>query len=190
MQEMELKAAPVLTQLVMGERNPFELSIDEALLISRWAIKTALALVSVTMDTSTRDLAGLRHLRDTPQRIPDRWGVFAGAQPSRNRNFSYFDRHHWPSIPLEKATARETRMQEGALKISLQLRHLLLLAGHVPDFPFRFLLHAGLHIPLTVWPGEQILYVYRQQPLTIPNPSDPLNVLRAFHDTLGIIHLE
>ncbi len=189
MSELEGQTAPVLTPLISGKRSLFELSVDESLLISRWAVKTALVLSSVTMDTSVRDLWGLRQLRDAPEGIPDRWGVFVCAQPSRNRNFSYVDRHHWPSIPPEKATARETQMQAGALKISLQLRHLLLLAGYVPDFPFRFLLHAGLHIPLTVWPGEQILQLYRQQALTIPCPSDPLNVLRAFHDTLGIIHI-
>ena len=80
-------------------------------------------------------------------------------------------------------------MQAGALKISLQLRHLLLLAGYVPaDFQFRFLLHAGLHIPLVVWPFEKILQTYRQPALLVAL-SDPLDVLRVFHDTLSIFHL-
>ena len=79
-------------------------------------------------------------------------------------------------------------MQAGALKISLQLRHLLLLAGYVPDFSFRFVLHAGLHIPLVVWPGEKFVQAYRQPALVIA-PLDPLSVLQVFHDTLGILHL-
>jgi hypothetical protein len=189
MSAIEGQTAPLLTPLISGQRSVFELSAGESFVISRWAVKTALVLSSATMDTSRRDSTGLRQLRDTPDRIPDRWGVFVGVQPSRNRNFSYLDRHHWPSIPPEKAIARETQMHARALKISLQLRHLLLLAGYVPDFPFRFLLHAGLHIPLSVWPGEQVLQAYRQHALTVPSPLDPLNVLRMFHDTLGIIHI-
>ena len=114
--------------------------------------------------------------------------MFISVQPSRNRNFSYFDRHHWPSLPAEKADQRESEMQAGALKVSLQLRHVLLLAAYVPDFPFRFLLHAGLHVPLTVWPGEKILHTYRQ-PLTVGTPVDPLDILQMFHDKLGIIHI-
>jgi hypothetical protein len=188
MSSLEGQIAPVLKPLLNGERSPFEISESDAFLISRWAVKTALVLSSVTMDTSVRDMTGLRHLRDTPDRLPDRWGVFVAVQPSRNRNFSYFDRHHWPSIPPEKAKVREAQMQAGALKLSLQLRHLLLLAGYIPDFPFRFLLHAGLHIPLVVWPGERILQAYRQPALLLA-PSDPLNILQVFHDTVGIVHL-
>jgi hypothetical protein len=81
-------------------------------------------------------------------------------------------------------------MRAGAVKISLQLRHLLLLAGYIPDLPFRFLLHAGLHIPLTVWPGDQVLHAYRQQSLAIGAANDPLAILRTFHDVLGILHLD
>jgi hypothetical protein len=188
MNSLEGHTAPVLIPLMNGERNLLELSESDSFLISRWAVKTALVLSSVTMDVSVRDLAGLRQLRDMPGRLPDRWGVFVAVQPSRNRSFSYFDRHHWPSIPPEKAKVREVQMQAGALKISLQLRHLLLLAGYVPDFPFRFLLHAGLHIPLVARPGDQILHAYRQ-PIRLIAPSDPLNTLRVFHDTLGIVHI-
>jgi hypothetical protein len=190
MSALEGQTAPVLTPLINGQRSPFELSVGESLIISRWAVKTALVLSSVTMDASTRDFTGLLQLRDRSDHIPDRWGVFVGTQPSRHRDFGYFDRHYWPSFPPQEAAARDAEIQARALKISLQLRHLMLLAGYVPDFPFRFLLHAGLHIPLTVWPGEQIFQAYRQLPLTIPDPSDPLNTLRAFHDTLGVIHLK
>ena len=190
MAELEGQTAPVLEPLINGERSPFNLTGDDSFLISRWAVKTALVLSSVTMDHSVRDLTGLRELRDVPDRLPDRWGVFVGVQPSRNRNFSYIDRHHWPSVPADKAKARDAEMRAGAVKISLQLRHLLLLAGHIPDLPFRFLLHAGLHIPLTVWPGDQILQAYRQQSLAIGAANDPLAILRTFHDALGIFHLD
>jgi hypothetical protein len=80
-------------------------------------------------------------------------------------------------------------MRTGAIKISLQLRHLLLVSGYVPSVSFRFLIHAGLHIPLIVWPGEQILHAYRQ-PLAAGAISDPLDALRIYHDTLGIFHLD
>jgi hypothetical protein len=154
MAELEGQTAPVLKPLMNGEKSPFNLTGNEWFLISRWAVKTALVLSSVTMDHSDRDLRGLRQLRDVPVRLRDRWGVFVAVQPSRNRKISYFDRHHWPSLPADKAKARDAEMRAGAVKISLQLRHLLLLAGYIPDLPFRFLLHAGWHIPLTVWPGE------------------------------------
>jgi hypothetical protein len=188
MAELEGPTAQVLPALINGGRSPLELSPDESLLVSRWATKTALVLSSVTMDGSTRDLSGLRELRDAPGRVPDRWGIFAGVQPSKNRNFSYFDRHHWPSAPADKAQTRDDEMRAGAIKISLQLRHLLLVSAYVPPFPFRFLIHSGLHIPLVVWPGEQILHAYRQQ-LAAGAISDPLDALRIYHDTLGIFHL-
>jgi hypothetical protein len=188
--ELEGQAAPVLEPLINGERSRFALSGDEAFLVSRWAVKTALVLSSVTMDHSVRDLTGLRQLRDVPERLPDRWGVFVGVQYSRTPNFSYFDRNAWWSAPADKARARDAERQARAVKISVQLRHLLLLVGYVPDFPFRFLLHAGLHIPLTVWPGEQILAAYRQQPLPIGEPFDGRGALRVFHDALCIFHLD
>ena len=190
MAELEGQTALVLPALIDGARSPLDLSADESLLISRWAAKTALVLSSVTMDGSPRDLTGLRQLRDAPRRLPERWGIFAGVQPSGNRNFSCFDRQFWPSAPADKAQARDAELRAGAIKISLQLRHLLLTACYVPPFPFRFLLHAGLHIPLVVWPGEQILHTYRQQPLSVGPLSDPRDALRIYHDTLGIFHLD
>lgn len=189
MAELEAQAARILPNLLDGAKSPFELSADERLLISRWTAKTALVLSSVTMDGSRRDLSDLRQLRDDPSRLPDRWGIFAGVQPSKNRNFGYYDRHHWPSAPADKAQSREDLMQAGAIKVSLQLRHLLLVAGCMPPFPFRFLLHVGLHIPLVVWPEDPILCAYRHEPLPIGALSDPMDVLRLYHDTLGIIHL-
>lgn len=190
MAELERQTAEVLPALINGARSPLDLSADESLLVSRWAAKTALVLSSVTMDGSSRDLSDLRQLRDVPGRLPDRWGIFAALQPSRNRNFGYFDRHHWPSAPAEKAQARDVQMRSGAIKVSLQLRHLLLISGYVPPFPFRFLLHVGLHIPLVVWPEEQVFHAYRQQPLSVSAFSDPLDALRVYHDTLGIFHLD
>lgn len=187
MKDLEDEAKPLLIPLMNAERGVSSLDEKECLIVARWTAKTAAVLGSCIELGKPAPAGTLRRLRDKPNELPDGFGVFAGQQPIRpgTRHFAYIQRNSWLNASLEGAPKRDREMLEGGFKVGVQLLSLSLLCAYLPLRDSRFLVAAGLHVPL--WPRGP-LFAAHKIALDIPEPYDSFAVLEVFAHTLAVIH--
>jgi hypothetical protein len=187
MGRLEREAGPILIPLMEGRGSVSSLTEPECLVVSRWAAKTA-AILSNSIKLGKPAPAGtLRFLKDNPNQVPDRFGVFGSQQPIRpgTHSFTYLQRNSWVNAGIDGAPNQTGAMLEGAFKVGIQLRGLYLLTAYLPVVNSKFLVAAGLHIPL--WPRGPLFAAYKVS-LDIPEPYDSYSVLKVFTHTLGAMH--
>jgi hypothetical protein len=187
MSELENNAKPLLVPLMKGEVGLSSLSDSECLIVARWAAKTAIVLSNCSSLRMPGPSGSLRFLKENPLLLPPGFGVFGSQQPDRpgTRHFAYLQRNSWVNASLRDAPTREQEMVEGAFKVGLQFWSLYLITAFLPLPDSRFLVAAGLHVPL--WPSGAVFAAYKVA-LDIPDPYDSYNVLKVATHTLGAIH--
>ncbi len=187
MSNLENEAKPLLLPLIKGEMGLSSLSDSEALVVARWAAKTTIVLSNCSSLRQPAPSGSLRFLKENLLLLPSGFGVFGSQQPERpgTRHFSYLQRNAWVNASLSGAPNREQEMLKDAFKIGLQFGSLYLITAFLPLPESRFLVAAGLHIPL--WPTGPVFAAYKVS-MDIPDPYDSYNVLKVATHTLGAIH--
>lgn len=177
-------------QIAVSALNP-----QQCLQLARWATKTAVVLSHAAPLKRFLPARLLPALRTHETQLPEGVGVF-GAQQSYTHDFVYFQKNTWQNFtaaaPGPEQQFSEHEMLEEAHKVALQLRHLLLLvAVPPPSFRGRFVLAAGLHVP--IWPLDPPIFPAYRVSTQLPTQLDPhdlsRDLVRVFSDTLAVFHL-
>lgn len=195
MARAEIEAKVIVSSLMAGQIPVSALNQQQCLQLARWATKTAVVLSDAAPLKRSLPARLLTALRIDGTQVPDGVGVF-GAQQLYKHDFVYCQKNTWSSfitaVPGAEEQFSEPQMLEEAHKVALQLRHLLLLvAVSPPSFRGRFVIAAGLHVP--IWPLDRPIFpAYRvsTQPPAQFGPQDlSRDLVRFFSDTLAVLHL-
>ena len=185
MSELESEAKPILLALLSGPQNPTSISESECLVLARWTLKTAIVLSYATPLGHPLPREHLKFLRDKPA-MPPQIGVFAAINIP-TREFGYYQRNHWPNLSAQNVPDLSELMTSQGFKLAFHLKHLILMVANIPRPTSRFVLAAGLHIPL--WPLDPFFPSYRVD-LRTTEPHDIRQVIEIFNNRLGALHLE
>jgi hypothetical protein len=148
MSGLETAARPLIVDLAEGRREMPALMNSEALLLARWAVKTAYALH-----------AGSNYRKIVPDdhpptivvenyRLPG--GVFVvGHTYGAGHDLYWSQAIVWPLFVVQgEATKIEKQLHKSGYKIALRLGGLYLMVFYIPTSHSRALLRFGKHIPL------------------------------------------
>ncbi len=183
MSQLESHAKPILESLFRNERHVSGLSELERMVLSRWCLKTAAILSHATPLGKPISIEHLRFLRSNASGMPHYLGVFS-ASGIPTREFGYWQRNHWPIMSPEGIANPTALLPEDRYKITVQVKNLILVTAHLPRVNSKFVLVAGLHIPL--WPQDRFFPSYRID-LTMREPYDIARVVEIASDNLGAL---
>lgn len=180
MSKLENAAKPALIELMEHRTAVWQLSHGDRLAVARWTAKTCYLL-------SYASPAGLPVRREflhelwRSDGLPETAAVF-GMQSKYSRPYSFLVRTEW--YVMRRATSAVlSKPPDGAHKISVQLRHLMLLVAHWPQVDPTFIVAQGAHVP--IWPiPEGLLPSYA---IDLQGPADSFAVFAAFNNTLGVV---
>ncbi|MBI3896545.1 MAG: hypothetical protein HY313_11505 [Acidobacteria bacterium] len=185
MSQLENEVKPILLALLSGAQNPTSIPEFECSVLARWTLKTAIVLSCATPLGHPLPREHLKFLRDKPA-MPSQVGIFAAINIP-TREFGYYQRNDWPNWSTEGVPDLSESMTSQGFKLAFHLKHLLLMVAHIPRPTSRFVLAAGLHIPL--WPPEPFFASYRVD-LRTTEPHDIREVMEIFNNRLGALHLK
>jgi hypothetical protein len=177
MSDLEGQAKDLITPLLDGTRAVFSLSVEERFLLARWAVKTAYVLSYATPLRDPVPQAHLQQIHGDKAKVPEMVAIFM-CQREKTREFAYYQRNKW-----EVGEAVPTPEPDERYKIGLEFRRLFLLVAYWPESTSRYLLGAGLHIP--VYP--QVIYPCRFIAYDGSSVYDSASYLGLFVDSLGIL---
>lgn len=183
MSDLENEAKPLLMPLIDGKRTVFNLTDQERLVISRWAAKTSYVLSNANASLLDNSVGPehLRFMEKNPKTLPSGVGAFA-QQVVPTREFAYYQRNRWPEFQV---IPREGEPLPGSYKIGCEFRNLLLLVAHWPAPLSRYVLAAGIHLPL--WPLCSLYPCYYSR-FETPLPYDSKDMLDNFGKSLGVAY--
>lgn len=179
MSGLENEAKPLLMPLIDGKRTVYNLTHQERLVVSRWAAKTSYVLSSATPLKQPAEPAHFHFIAKNPTSLPPGVGAFA-QQVVSTREFAYYQRNRWPEFQV---IPREGEPLPGSYKIAFEFRKLLLLVAHWPAPSSRYVLAAGIHLPL--WPLCSLYPCYYSR-FETPLPYDSKDMLDNFGKSLGV----
>ena len=182
MSDLENRARPLLHSLIAGDRTVVGLNESERKLLSFWACKTAYAMSYAGLHKQPVPVDHFRHLDKHSVPITG-VGVFAGDH-TQSGIASIHQTQDWPHLHLDPNRGILIEKTKG-YKLGLQLKRLLLLVCFSPDSRSRFVLAAGVHVP--VWPIE-LMYPSYGCNKDLPEPQDSRAMLARFCATLAVLH--
>jgi hypothetical protein len=182
MSELENAAKPVLIPLIEQKRAVWELTVDESIVIAKWAVKSAYVLANVSLASAPAPTGHLWQLCGGTGTIPAGVHVF-GFQIGFDQNISFLQIPSWPQLLQDRQAAQPVEGIPGAYKIGWQFRNLMLLVAHYSPPPVELIPVAGLHVP--IWPAAKLLWpAYRSWQL--PPFTSSLPILKSFAESVGV----
>jgi hypothetical protein len=180
MSQLEAAAIPLLRPLMEGTGLVTELALEQRTVVARWAVKTAYMLNSASNYDCKVPAGHLAELSANLQPVPRGVSVFA-QQHRANRKFFWQQGAWWRGVHgIEPFDIDQREAATRAYKVTLQLRHLLLLVACWPYEGWRLALWRGVHVPL--WPQRGPIASFVSDP---PFPfEDSIRAVGAFHGTL------
>jgi hypothetical protein len=151
MSVLESEAKGVLPVFINGRRSISAVSESDCLVISRWMLKTAVILShAIPLDLPIPP-EHLRFLKLNPNGLPAGVGVF-GATHNPTEPFNYLQRNR---CMVSKSPETPEAAFDKAYKLTVQVRHLILMVANLPHASSQFMLAAGLHVP--IWTDGRVL---------------------------------
>lgn len=185
MSVLESEARLVLPVFMNGGRSISAVSESDCLVIARWMLKTAVILSHASPLGLPIPPEQLQFLKLNSKGLPAGVGVF-GATHNPTGPFSYLQRNRWNNFVFSRfpETSGAALTDGKEYKLTVQLRHLILLVAYLPFPSSQFMLAAGLHVP--IWCDRRILPCYRVDLTT--QPYDSTNVVSLFNNCLAALH--
>jgi hypothetical protein len=149
MSELEVKCRPLILPLAYGHRRIFDLSDKEALVLARWAVKTAYALHSAANWRVVVDQSHYQVLNNEEYRLPE--GVYVlGHTYKCARSVYWMQSTNWRILKFggEYNPTDHQGLLKTGYKISIRIGGLFLLVAHNPLSQARLCLVHGRHFPL------------------------------------------
>jgi hypothetical protein len=181
MSQLENDSRPILTHLFRAGRAPVDLEPHERVQIARWAAKTAYVLNSASNFDQHVPAEHYRYLRAHADSLPNDVVVLA-QQQSGDESFYWHQGAIWRVCGHDLAEIEA--LCGSTYKISLQLRHLLLLVAWWPHPGWRYVLWRGIHVPL--WPRTGPVAWYDSSASSFPW-RDAVKALITFHVSLELM---
>jgi hypothetical protein len=184
MSNLETQVKPLLIPLIDGTQSAFAIAESHRLLIARWVSKTAYALNSSSVHQLNIDTRHLRSLASGLNQPFERVAVFI-QQYQDSREFSFVQENHWPIISVSYQPECKQSFHNGGYKIGLQFRKVFFSVAFWPHQNWRYVVGAGMHIPL--WPVDEYWFAYsikEQLPL-----DDSYKTLRTFNSSLAVTEI-
>jgi hypothetical protein len=149
MSELEVQCRPLILPLAYGQRRIIDLADNEALLLSRWAVKTAYALHSASNWRRVVDESHYQILDRDDYKLAERVYV-VGHTYKFARSVCWMQSTAWRILNSDGllTTVDLKTLERSGYKISLRIGGLFLAVVHNPLPQARLALFHGRHIPL------------------------------------------
>jgi hypothetical protein len=184
MSELEVKCRPLILPLAYGHRRMSDLEDKEALLLARWAVKTAYALHSASNWRRVVNESHYQVLDNEEYRLPE--GVFVfGHTYQCARSVFWLQSTNWRLISdPNRFTARDHKiLVETGYKISLRIGGLFLSVVHNPLPEARLCLFSGRHMALYPRWSHPVVWTRPDKAW----PSDMARRLGVFDFMIGLV---
>ncbi|WP_437605229.1 hypothetical protein WMF20_29215 [Sorangium sp. So ce834] len=185
MSDLERAVAPHLVALVDATRDVADLDSEAAMIVARWALKTALALDSADPFVRYLPKEHARSVRVHANRLPEGVAVF-GTNRDIERHLLLMVTKDWPDCRCN-TEAVDLEVVKGLVRSSykalLGLGHLLLLVVYWPPRQgWRFVAKDMHHL---IWANADVATEHDPE---LPPPLAFTLVGPVFEETLGVAH--
>jgi hypothetical protein len=149
MSKLEVECRPLILPLAYGQRRIMDLADKEALLLARWALKTAYSLHSASNWRRVVEESHYQVLDKEEYRLPERVYV-VGHTYKMARSVYWMQSTSWLVLnPDGLSTTKDLKtLEKSGYKISLRIGGLFLSVAYNPLPQARLALFHGRHIPL------------------------------------------
>lgn len=146
MSKLEVKAKPILIDLIEGNKTVIEYEQIDRFTIAQWALKTSLTLNSGSNFLKNIPRHHFHELYSNKEKLPDNVTVLA-QQHHNTEPFYWQQGAVWMINGTEITKVEEERFLNETYKVSLQLGKLLLNVNYLPFNDFLPVLWKGIHVP-------------------------------------------
>jgi hypothetical protein len=181
MSKLEVDARPLLRPLMEGTGPVTDLTQEERAVVARWAVKTAYMLNSATNYDYKIPKRYLAEFYANHRPVPNGVCVFAQLHHA-NLDFYWLQGAYWPEVSGDEALDIDpSEATISSYKVTLQLRHLLLLVACWPYEGWGLTLWRGIHVPL--WPQSGPCFHFELDPFPW---NDSIQAVAEFHRNLRV----